>query len=126
MRAINKTTHVGYISTEIGIQLSKENEVEFIRFQVACRSSYDTQFVDFIAWRKMARNIVKFAKKGDAIAVAGEVVKTSFENDKEVMIYKQEIRVLKVTFIGEKELTVEADLPYNKDMYDEDVHSEEE
>jgi|LGOV01.1.fsa_nt_gb single-stranded DNA-binding protein len=123
---MNQTAHTGNISTEIGIQLNKKTEIEFIRFQVACRSSYDTQFVDFIAWRKMARNIVKFAKKGDAIAITGEVVKTSFKNDSDILIHKQEIRVLKVTFVGEKDLLANVDIPSNTNMYDEDFHSEEE
>ena len=74
------------------------------------------QFVDFIAWGKTGENIVEYCKTGDQIAIEGETVKGTYEVSPNVKVSRQEIRVVNVSFIGPKEITLDSELPENFKM----------
>jgi single-strand DNA-binding protein len=122
---MNITYNVGYISTDLVLQYGKKSNTPFIRFQVTCKRGKSVQFVNFIAWRKQAENIVKFCKKGDQISIEGETVKSQYENDSNVFITVQEIRTVIVTFIGLKSMTLEEDLPVTNTETEGAFYSEE-
>ena len=69
-----------FTQTNAGVDLS--------RFTLACKSKikledggYKTNFLNCVAWRTQAENIMQFCKKGDLISIIGSLESRQYENE---------------------------------------------
>ncbi|UBH09797.1 single-stranded DNA-binding protein [Macrococcus armenti] len=69
---INKVIYAGRIATDLKLGKTK-NDKSFIFFNIAVdRKHHDkTDFINCIAWNKVAENLVKYQSKGNFIIVEG-------------------------------------------------------
>lgn len=72
----------------------------------------ETDFIDCIAWRSQAENLVKYRGKGDPVAVEGRLQVRSYDDSQGVRRKAAEVIARRITFLptGRKQ-TEEAPLP---------------
>ena len=63
---------------------------------------YDADFINCVAFRKLAENVANYTKKGDLIAVDGRIQTRSYENNKGQRIYVTEVVCDSVQFLESK------------------------
>ena len=69
---------------------------------------YETDFVKCVLWEGIATRTAEFCKKGDLIAIRGQVRTSSYtKKESEEKIYQTEIVVEKVSFLSTKKTEVE-------------------
>ena len=76
------------------------------KFTIACDTGYvkdgerETEFITFIAWRKIAENCLKYLKKGSKVAVCGIVRNRSYDAQDGTKRYVTEITAEEVEFLS--------------------------
>ena len=92
------------VTTSGGIRLT--------RFSIAVTRDYadsngdkQTDFFNCTAWRGLAEAIVKYVRKGDRIAIVGELQNRSYEDKAGVKRTVTEILVQEVEFLGNKQVS---------------------
>lgn len=96
---VNRVIYSGRIANELNLKKSK-NDKSFIFFNLAIQRHYDKDKVDFIncvAWNKLAENLVKYQNKGNLIIVEG-----STESYKKNEVNMTRCLVENITFLEEK------------------------
>lgn len=64
--------------------------------------TYDTDFIDCIAFENIAENTATYCKKGDIVGVKGRVQSRVFEDDNGKREYLIDIVAEKITFLSSK------------------------
>ena len=98
---MNKVILSGNIVKDIEL-MTTSNDISFARFTIAVkRNEEKTDFINCIAWRKIAETMSKYCKKGDKVAVVGKMEVTKYEagGEKRTMT---EINVDEVEFLSQK------------------------
>ena len=68
---------------------------------------YETDFVKCVLWEGIATRTAEFCKKGDLIAIRGQVRTSSYtKKENEEKIYQTEIVVEKVSFLSTKKAEI--------------------
>jgi len=69
---VNKVIYAGRIATDLKLGKTK-NDKSFIFFNIAVdrKNSDKTDFINCIAWNKIAENLVKYQTKGNFVIVEG-------------------------------------------------------
>lgn len=102
---MNKITIIGRITKDIQITTTNSG-VDFARFNVAVKGktrdaqdNLNTDFFNCIAWKEKAKNIEKYCKKGDNIALIGAMTSRSYDKDGTRQTF-WELTVEDVEFLG--------------------------
>ena len=73
----------------------------------------ETDFIDCVAWNASAENLAKFKKKGEQIAVTGQLKTRTYEDRNGNKRKVVEVRTESVTFVGGKSNGETTKTPYN-------------
>lgn len=73
----------------------------------------ETDFIDCVAWNASAENLAKFKKKGEQIAVTGQLKTRTYEDRNGNKRKVVEVRTESVTFVGGKSTGETTKSPYN-------------
>lgn len=73
----------------------------------------ETDFIDCVAWNASAENLAKFKKKGEQIAVTGQLKTRTYEDRNGNKRKVVEVRTESVTFVGGKSTGETPKSPYN-------------
>ena len=100
---MNKVFILGNLAKDPELTTTK-NGASVCRMKVAVnRKMQDaTDFFNVVAWRVLAENCVKFLKKGNKVAVCGELQNGSYESQNGEKRYITEIVAEEVQFLTEK------------------------
>lgn len=86
--------------------------IRLTRFSIAVTRDYadsngdkQTDFFNCTAWRGLAEAIVKYVRKGDRIAIVGELQNRSYEDKAGVKRTVTEILVQEAEFLGNKQVS---------------------
>ena len=86
---MNKVILIGNLTQDIELKSSRGG-TSVCRFTVAVRrdyknanGEYETDFISCVAFNKLAELMDKYCRKGDKIAVSGEIKITAYERDGE-------------------------------------------
>jgi len=87
---LNKVSIMGRITRDLELKTTQTNGISVTSFSIACDRNYKengadkpaTDFFDVVAWRKTAEFICKYFKKGDLIAIDGNLQTRSFVDTK--------------------------------------------
>lgn len=73
----------------------------------------ETDFIDCVAWNASAENLAKFKKKGEQIAVTGQLKTRTYEDRNGNKRKVVEVRTESVTFVGGKSNGETTKMPYS-------------
>lgn len=99
MSDINTVTLTGRITKELELRKTQSNlSVTSFTLAVGNRTkkqdgTYDSYFINCIAWRNNADFLTKYATKGSLVAISGELQSRSYENNNKQKVYVTEVNV---------------------------------
>ena len=73
-------------------------------------------FINCIAWRKLAENIAKYCTKGSQVAVGGRIQTGSYEDQDGTRRYTMDIIADNVTFLGSPIKKEESEVQVNQEV----------
>ena len=76
---------------------------------------YETDFIKCVLWDGIASRVSEYCKKGDLIALRGQIRTGSYVNDKDEKKYTTEVLVEKISFLGTKSDSAIEDVKLQKD-----------
>jgi len=101
----NKVILVGYLTRDPELRYTS-NDIAFGRFTVAVNRTYHNQdgereadFINIVAWRKLAENCVNFTRKGSMVLIEGRIQTRNYENDEGQKRYVTEVVADNVRFL---------------------------
>lgn len=106
---MNKCIIIGRMTKDAEIYTTSGG-IRLTRFSIAVTRDYadsngdkQTDFFNCTAWRGLAEAIVKYVRKGDRIAIVGELQNRSYEDKAGVKRTVTEILVQEAEFLGNKQ-----------------------
>lgn len=113
---------IGRLTTDPEITIT-ENDKNVTNIILAVQRSYksidgvyDTDFVKCVLWDGIATRTSEYCKKGDLVAIRGQVRTSSYENEKDEKKYSTEIIADKISFLStrhEKNVENDKDIDIN-------------
>ena len=104
---LNQIVLVGRLTRDIQVRKSDKG-TKFATISLAIPRSfknmegtYDTDFIDCIAFENIAENTSTYCSKGDIVGVKGRVQSSSYEKDGETR-YSMDVIAEKVSFLSTK------------------------
>jgi single-strand DNA-binding protein len=104
---LNRVCLQGRLTHEPEVRLTS-SQTQYCNFRIACQrdfkkqdGTYDTDFIDCVAWRNTAGFIAKFFNKGDMIIVDGKLQVDNFKDKDGVSRSKYQVAVDGVSFSGD-------------------------
>lgn len=101
----NKVILVGYLTRDPELRYTS-NDIEFTRFTVGVNRNYTNQdgereadFINIVAWRKLAENCVNFTRKGSMVLIEGRIQTRNYEDDEGQIRYVTEVVADNVRFL---------------------------
>lgn len=108
---MNKSIIIGRMTKDAEIYTTSGG-IRLTRFSIAVTRDYadsngdkQTDFFNCTAWRGLAEAIVKYVRKGDRIAIVGELQNRSYEDKAGVKRTVTEILVQEAEFLGNKQVS---------------------
>lgn len=108
---MNKCIIIGRMTKDAEIYTTSGG-IRLTRFSIAVTRDYadsngdkQTDFFNCTAWRGLAEAIVKYVRKGDRIAIVGELQNRSYEDKAGAKRTVTEILVQEVEFLGNKQVS---------------------
>lgn len=108
---MNKCIIIGRMTKDAEIYTTSGG-IRLTRFSIAVTRDYadsngdkQTDFFNCTAWRGLAEAIVKYVRKGDRIAIVGELQNRSYEDKAGVKRTVTEILVQEAEFLGNKQVS---------------------
>lgn len=105
---MNNTVLIGRITKDLELNNTQSN-ISYVRFTLAVNRSFTNQagereadFINCIAWREQAENLVKFMNKGSQIGVQGRIQTGSYESDKGT-VYTTDVVAERIQFLESKQ-----------------------
>ncbi|WP_280769523.1 single-stranded DNA-binding protein [Salipaludibacillus daqingensis] len=102
---LNQFTLIGRMAKSPQLQTTKDG-TNFIRFTLAVRrtfknqaGNYDTDFIQLVAWNKLAETIADYCTKGSLISCNGRIQMRSFELDNQKRLTVPDVIAETVTFL---------------------------
>lgn len=105
---LNNVILIGRLTADPEVkEISKESKVARFTLAVGRRyknsdGEYEADFIRCNAWNQLADLLSQYTKKGDQIAIEGELQTSSYVDEKEVTRYVTDVRVNNVTFLANK------------------------
>lgn len=108
---MNKVMLMGRLTKDPEIQYSKNSNVPYVRGTLAINRRYNGEdkadFINFIAFKKIAELMSTYKRKGDKIAITGQLECSSYEGGDRVKKYYTQIIVDDVEFISNRKTSEE-------------------
>lgn len=105
---MNKVILIGRLSKDNELKYTQSNKEVLNNTIAVNRSYYDSQgerqadFINIVVWNERAKLLDKYTKKGDRIAVVGELQTRMYQNDKGDNVYITEVVVSEIEFLEPK------------------------
>lgn len=103
---MNKVILMGRLVKDPEIQYSKNSNIPYVKGSLAISRKYNgedkTDFINFIAFKKLAELMSTYKRKGDKIAVTGQLECSSYEGSDGLKKYYVQVIVDDVEFISNK------------------------
>ncbi len=100
----NSITLVGRLTKDPEFKNIKEG-TDVAKFTLAVGRGFkkdETDFINCVAWNKIANTINIYTRKGSPILVVGRLQISNYENKDGVKVWKTEVIVEKMTMLGSK------------------------
>lgn len=128
---MNKVILTGNLCRDNEIKILTNN-ISVLQNTIAVRNEYknskgeyDSQFINFVAYRNNAEFINKYTTKGSKILIEGKLNFRSYENKQNQKVYVTDVIVERVELIGTKKLeTNESSIEPKENTVDEDPFKE--
>lgn len=104
---MNKATIIGNTTKDIEVKTSKSGK-PWCSFTLAVNKGEKATFIPCVAFNKTAELLGKYVKKGNKIAVVGEINLETAEN----FLYKFSINVNEVEFLTPKTQSTSEEVPF--------------
>lgn len=102
---MNRAIIIGNIVRDIELRFTNTGK-EVANFTVAVSRNYgekkETDFINCMAWGKIAENMAKFLSKGSKVAVEGRIQVSNYDNKEGLKVYRTEIVADNVEFLDTK------------------------
>jgi single-strand DNA-binding protein len=113
---MNKVILLGRLTRDPEVRYSQsDNSTATARFSLAvnrkfknAEGNYDADFINCVAFGKIAEFIEKYFNKGDMIALTGRIQTGSYTNKDGVKVYTTDVVVEEVEFTGGKSSNADA------------------
>lgn len=106
---MNKVILIGNITKDLDLRKTQSNK-SVIEFSVAINMGYGdnkvTEYVNIVAWEKLAERIAQYCKKGHKVAVEGQIKTDSYEKNGQKQ-YKTYVVANNVEFLQPRETTMQ-------------------
>ena len=119
---MNRFNIIGYVANDITIDRTEGKNIAFTKFQVGVKDRGTVDFLPVIAWRGVATNIEKYAKKGDQIGLSGKIKAGKYEDKDGKMVYYVNLKIEEVTFIGGVKVQKMSTLPNESNEETEGIY----
>lgn len=105
----NRWVGVGRLTRDVDLKFTAQG-LAVASFTVAINrpyknqqtGEYDADFINCVAFRKLAENVANYTKKGDLIAIDGRIQTRSYENNQGQKVYVTEVVAENVQFLQTK------------------------
>ena len=105
----NRWVGVGRLTRDVDLKFTAQG-LAVASFTVAINrpyknqqtGEYDADFINCVAFRKLAENVANYTKKGDLICVDGRIQTRSYENNQGKKVYVTEVVAENVQFLQTK------------------------
>lgn len=105
----NRWVGVGRLTRDVDLRFTAQG-LAVASFTVAINrpyknqqtGEYDADFINCVAFRKLAENVANYTKKGDLICVDGRIQTRSYENNQGKKVYVTEVVAENVQFLQTK------------------------
>src|SRR5690554_3987557 len=118
---MNKVSLIGRITKDLELRRTNTN-LAYCKFTLAVNRMFsknnEADFINCVAWKKTAENLVKYMGKGSRIGVVGAIQTGSYQNQNGQKVYTTEVNVSEVEFLDTKAET------QNNNNYQENVYQE--
>lgn len=94
---MNNVQLLGRVTKDL--EMEKGKAKEFVRFTLAVPNGENANFVDCVAFDKLAETIVKYVKKGNRLLVEGSINVSNYEDKDGNKRKTTNVFVYKITFI---------------------------
>lgn len=108
MIEINKVILIGRITKDLELRRTN-SDLLYCKFTLAVNrrfknknGDYDVDFINCVAWKGVAENLVKYCRKGSRIAVEGSITTNVYEDQNGVRHYSTEVVVEQLMFLDNK------------------------
>ena len=101
---MNNVCLIGRIVRDLELE-NKEGTNSRCKFTLAVdrNGTESTDFINCIAWGKVAENLTKYQKKGNQISIVGSIRADSYQNKDGNNVYITEVVADKITFLDKKD-----------------------
>ena len=110
---INNVTLVGRITKELDLRYTSNGTavgngtIAVERPFKNAQGEKETDFINFVIWRKPAENFANFTKKGSLVGLQGSLQTRNYENQQGQRVYVTELNVDQFSFLESKSTTEE-------------------
>ena len=105
---MNKVILTGRLTRDPESRMT-QNNLEVSRFSLACQNDYvnkngerETEFINCVAFNRLAGTINRYCKKGSLISVTGRIRNSSYDAQDGTKRYTTDIVVEQMEFLGAK------------------------
>ena len=100
---MNKVILMGRLTKDPEIRFTQTNNKQVSNFTIAVnrRFTEGTDFLNIVAWNKTAEFVSKYFKKGQQVAVIGNIQTRNYEKEDGTKVYITEVIAEEVYFAGE-------------------------
>lgn len=106
---MNKVILSGNICKDIEVKYTQSNNVEVVSNTIAVRNDYknangeyESQFINFVAYKNNAVFISKYASKGSKILIEGRINTRNYEKEDGTKVYVTEVIADKFELLDKK------------------------
>ena len=101
---MNKTILIGNITKDIETRITQSKK-SVVEFAIAINENYGenktTEYINIVAWEKLADNIAKYCSKGSKVAIEGKIKTDKYEKNGQT-IYRTYVLANSVEFLQSK------------------------
>ena len=96
---MNNVQLLGRLTKDVELRVSKNTKKNFAYFTLAVQNGEDVNFIDCIAFDKLAETIEKYVKKGNRLLVEGSINVSTYEDKDGNKRKSTNVFVSRITFI---------------------------
>ena len=101
---MNKSILIGNITKDLELRVTQSNK-KVVEFSIAINEGYGdkqtVEYVNIVAWEKLAENITKYCCKGSKIMVEGRIKTDSYDKNGQ-KVYKTYVLAGNIEFLSKK------------------------
>lgn len=103
---MNEVLLVGKLARDVDLRTTA-NGADVARFTIKIRrpyknidGKYESDYIDCITWRNLAKNLSEYCKKDDLIGIMGRIQNVRYNGKNGDKVYQKEIVADKITFLA--------------------------